>query len=128
MFDIKDILTHDIIKTLIKEETLYSYTTFCHDCQNIEDDQYTCTSCWSQGGNSEISIHSLIKEAYKIKFENKEPDLWSLNFIQNLLQNTNIYFHLFDFDFKDVFPEDTFKEESYIDINTQDIYWFLFEK
>lgn len=126
--NIQKFLTHDIIKTLIKEETLYSYTTFCPDCQNIEDDQYTCTSCWSQGGNSKISFHSLIKEAYQIKFENKEPDLWSLNFIQNLLQNTNIYFHLFDFDFKDVFPKDTFKEESYIDINSQDIYWFLFEK
>lgn len=127
-FDIRDLLNKELLLKIIKEETLYSKNIICPDCQSIEDDQYTCTSCWQQGGNAEINVHYLIKDAYQILFENKQPDTWSIDFIKNILNQSNLYFNLFDFDFKDDFPDYVFKEDSYIWISLQDIYWFLFEK
>lgn len=33
----------------------------CPYCENMEDDQYTCTHCWNQGGNGMLNINDLIK-------------------------------------------------------------------
>lgn len=34
----------------------------CPDCQCMEDDQYTCTICWCQGGNGKINIFRWLKD------------------------------------------------------------------
>lgn len=31
-------------------------TIACPDCDWVEDDQYTCTTCWCQGGHGEINV------------------------------------------------------------------------
>ena len=42
----------------------------CPDCENIgSDDQYTCTSCWCQGGNGKINVLEYLKENYKLKIK-----------------------------------------------------------
>lgn len=28
----------------------------CPDCRWMEDDQYTCTTCWCEGGNGKINV------------------------------------------------------------------------
>lgn len=28
----------------------------CPECECMEDDQYTCTTCWQQGGNGKIYV------------------------------------------------------------------------
>ena len=33
----------------------------CPECEIIEDDQYTCTTCWGQGGGGQISVGGLFK-------------------------------------------------------------------
>lgn len=40
----------------------------CPDCQWVEDEQYTCTTCWCQGGNGRINIVEFLKDK-KIKLE-----------------------------------------------------------
>ena len=35
----------------------------CPDCGDVTyDDQYTCTTCWNQGGNGSINVAEYIKE------------------------------------------------------------------
>jgi len=34
----------------------------CPDCEDVySDDQYTCTTCWNQGGQGEINVLDFIK-------------------------------------------------------------------
>lgn len=34
----------------------------CPECKYIGDDQYTCTTCWYQGGDGRINVLNWIKE------------------------------------------------------------------
>tara|TARA_R110002126_G_scaffold89764_2_gene214308 strand:- start:794 stop:973 length:180 start_codon:yes stop_codon:yes gene_type:complete len=43
-------------------EQLKEATIECPECQHIEDEQYTCTTCWSQGGNGRLSVFEYLKE------------------------------------------------------------------
>jgi hypothetical protein len=38
----------------------------CPDCKYIEDDQYTCTTCWCEGGDGGIRIFDWLKEHPKV--------------------------------------------------------------
>jgi len=41
-------------------------TVDCPDCQCVEDDQYTCTTCWCQGGYGTINVFDWLKENPKM--------------------------------------------------------------
>ena len=32
----------------------------CPDCEYMEDEQYTCTTCWCEGGNGRLNISKYI--------------------------------------------------------------------
>jgi hypothetical protein len=34
----------------------------CPECKYMEDDQYTCTTCWCEGGNGRINVFQWLKE------------------------------------------------------------------
>lgn len=34
----------------------------CPDCKYMDDDQYTCTTCWCQGGNGRINVINWLNE------------------------------------------------------------------
>lgn len=35
----------------------------CPDCESMgDDDQYTCTVCWCEGGNGKINLYEWLKE------------------------------------------------------------------
>ena len=46
------------------EEALEHLTVDCPECESMEDDQYTCTTCWSEGGNGKIRVPEFLKENY----------------------------------------------------------------
>ncbi len=37
-------------------EDSLGYTEKCPHCEGIDDDQYTCTYCWCQGGNGKKNL------------------------------------------------------------------------
>ena len=39
----------------------------CPECQCMEDDQYTCTTCWCQGGNGKNIFQWLKSHMYVFK-------------------------------------------------------------
>ena len=43
----------------------------CPDCEWVEDDQYTCTTCWNQGGNGRINVSTWLKEQEYKKLNDK---------------------------------------------------------
>lgn len=45
-------------------EVLNSTDILCPDCgySSIDDDQYTCTTCWCEGGNGRINTGNYIRE------------------------------------------------------------------
>jgi hypothetical protein len=52
---------------MVKEEiidrinsTLRDLTIDCPECEGMEDDQYTCTTCWCEGGDGKIRISEYI--------------------------------------------------------------------
>ena len=34
----------------------------CEDCKWMEDDQYTCTTCWCEGGNGTLNVMDCFKK------------------------------------------------------------------
>jgi len=35
----------------------------CPECEYMEDDQYTCTTCWCEGGNGKLKVRDYVKIA-----------------------------------------------------------------
>ncbi len=33
----------------------------CPECENMDDDQYTCTTCWCEGGNGTLSVSEFVE-------------------------------------------------------------------
>jgi hypothetical protein len=40
--------------------TLRDLTIDCPECEGMEDDQYTCTTCWCEGGDGKIRVSEYI--------------------------------------------------------------------
>jgi hypothetical protein len=32
----------------------------CPDCESMDDDQYTCTTCWCEGGNGRLYVNKFL--------------------------------------------------------------------
>jgi DNA-directed RNA polymerase subunit RPC12/RpoP len=54
----------------IVNEMLYALNNVsvnCPECRCLsDDDQYTCTSCWKEGGNGQLSFSEVFQEAERI--------------------------------------------------------------
>lgn len=37
-------------------EEIEELTVNCPECEFMDDDQYTCTTCWCQGGQGKINV------------------------------------------------------------------------
>ena len=48
------------IRVLHAEGVFEGLYVECPDCGGIDDEQYTCTTCWSQGGNARIDVNDII--------------------------------------------------------------------
>lgn len=45
----------------------------CPECYYIEDDQYTCTTCWSQGGQGTVTEQEAIDAGFDETLTPVEP-------------------------------------------------------
>lgn len=34
----------------------------CPECEWMEDDQYTCTTCWCEGGDGKINVYEWLRD------------------------------------------------------------------
>jgi len=48
------------IKELVSDGAFREQFIPCPECYNMEDDQYTCTTCWTQGGGGQIMIDDVV--------------------------------------------------------------------
>jgi hypothetical protein len=48
------------------QERLYGAQVDCPECESMEDDQYTCTTCWCEGGNGRLRVSEYLKIEYKV--------------------------------------------------------------
>lgn len=60
-------LKKEIFDYVLKNESFYENKVKCKDCEGIEDDCYTCTSCWSCGGNCEFKVSDLLIDLVQIR-------------------------------------------------------------
>jgi len=51
----------DTIEALYNAGAFEGLVTECPDCSGIGDEQYTCTTCWGQGGNIQIDVNEVIE-------------------------------------------------------------------
>ena len=56
-----------LIDRLKEEDAFDGVTVDCPDCECIYDEQFTCTTCWNQGGNGKISVEEIIDDLIKDK-------------------------------------------------------------
>jgi len=60
----------------IKDEILVSIKELkidCPDCENMyDDDQYTCTTCWCEGGGGKINVVEWLKDNNYLTADAKE--------------------------------------------------------
>jgi DNA-directed RNA polymerase subunit RPC12/RpoP len=57
-------MTEDIKKQIIERvyEKMYETEINCPECESMVDDHlYTCTTCWTQGGNGKIQLSNLFQ-------------------------------------------------------------------
>ena len=60
----------DEIIDLIKDEYID-----CPECEFMySDDQYTCTTCWSEGGQGKINIFKWLKENQEVLNKKDKDD------------------------------------------------------
>ena len=53
-----------VVKRML-EENEFDATVACPDCRGMSfDDQYCCTTCWSQGGEGYRNVRDLVGEMY----------------------------------------------------------------
>lgn len=52
------------------KELLEDLEINCPDCGGIDDEQYTCTTCWCQGGEGKIKVLLFLRENKEYLYEN----------------------------------------------------------
>ena len=58
----------DELKRLYHENVFDNITVPCPDCAGMgDDDQYTCETCWCEGGNGTIDLNTIVGNAIKEK-------------------------------------------------------------
>ena len=62
-------LNKDIVKSIIENREFSQVKINCEECQNIEDEQYTCCNCWAQGGRKPISAQTLLQDLSDLYYE-----------------------------------------------------------
>lgn len=115
-------LTKDVLMKMIDNSVFSGKHVECPDCQCIDDDQYTCTSCWGQGGNVKISLESLFKAAYEIKLLGKEDPFWSFDYVKALLSDSKESVFVERCDFENDGVSSAFGDEDYLIISVSDIF------
>ena len=68
-------LNKDIVKSIIENREFSQVKINCEECQNIEDEQYTCCNCWAQGGRKPISAQTLLQDLFDLKYNPEEADI-----------------------------------------------------
>ena len=55
---------NEIQEEILKEisYSLRDIKVDCPACKYMDDDQYTCTTCWKEGGNGKINAIEYLKE------------------------------------------------------------------
>jgi len=86
----KNELTKELAEAVIENNEFYEIKLSCFECQNIEDDQYTCTTCWGQGGNIEHKSEIVLKAAFKLKYNKNEDNEFTIEEIKNLVENNDL--------------------------------------
>jgi hypothetical protein len=82
----KEFLNKEVVSKIINDNEFSDVLLNCPECISIEDDQYTCSTCFVQGGNQKYKANDLLKIAYKYKY-NKDfkDDSLSLESLKNIV-------------------------------------------
>lgn len=51
---------NDIDEEILND--IYRLVVDCPECKYMEDDQYTCTTCWHEGGNGKLNVFNWLKD------------------------------------------------------------------
>ena len=76
------------LPTKSKEVKRYSkHVIDCEECEGlIDDEQYTCTYCWSEGGNGKLHFDDLFKEQQAFVFTPEQLNEYTQSVIKQALE------------------------------------------
>lgn len=83
-----------------KEVKRYSkHVIDCEECEGlIDDEQYTCTYCWSEGGNGKFYFDDLFKENEGYFFTPEQLNEYTANVIKQALETAAYEAEINDYD------------------------------
>ena len=123
-------LNKDIVKSIIENREFSQVEINCEECQNIEDEQYTCCNCWAQGGRKPISAQKLLQDLFDLKYIPEEADIdqeTATTFISLYkdYDSADLYYE----DYKDTISEEHFNvPKGWKTVSLDDIFSFLTSK
>lgn len=117
----------DILKIIIENREFSQVEINCQECESIEDEQYTCCTCWAQGGRKTISAQTLLQDLFNLKYN---PELANID-----KETANTFVSLYnDYDsaclcyndYKDIIPKEHFDlSMGWKTIHLEDVFSFL---
>ena len=61
-------MERSLVDALLEDDAFYDMHVQCPECKHIEDEQYTCTTCWCEPGVTH-SVTSIIEALRNGKLE-----------------------------------------------------------
>lgn len=123
-------LSKELIETVIEENEFYELKVSCPSCQSIDDEQYTCTDCWGQGGNTEYKVNVILKAAFDLKYNKDEKNEFTLEEIKELVNESIsshcIWLFLDDENYKYLIKKSEDQEwQNYRVLDIENVFYYL---
>lgn len=85
--------TKELIKKIIDNNEFYEVVFSCPDCSWVDDDQYTCTTCWGQGGNTKYKSQNILNILFSYKYEENFKHDLSIDDLKHIIDNEDIAYY-----------------------------------
>lgn len=120
-------LNKNIVKNIIENREFSQVEINCEECQGIEDEQYTCCTCWAQGGRETISAQTLLQDLFDLKYNPEQAHIneeTAHTFISLYNDYDPAYLHYNDY--KEIIPKEHFDVSmGWKTVSLEDVFSFL---
>ncbi len=82
-------ISQRFVDKLIENDAFWEHKSSCPHCSAIEDEYYTCTDCWSEGGNTQFKITYLLTVLNDFKKNQVEKTCLKTNTVFDILNNSD---------------------------------------
>lgn len=102
----------------VKVEDVEEYSTHtinCEECEGLTDDeQYTCTHCWCEGGNGKLHFDDVFKKEELFVFTQEQLNAYTQSVIKQALETAaeKVFIDFEDVDYSEISSDGIVNKQS----------------